>query len=230
MNNEQVTASSVETASECFALVYDSKLAAITLTNVRAVISISKLTRDQYIWASDEFTKRYTGTKHVDIVPEQVLHAHFSSGIPQSALCCTAEELRNQSEAHNYLKLIAETLHSIHNEIRGHREDLTTLKRDVATLNERLQQPIPVFDVLNPNPVTQEDIDELFDGIDVNDKRWVSQKEYANAIKCAVSTLQKYREKNSGIVFYSKNPLMGKDKAGNIFLKHKGKETLYLLR
>ena len=61
-------------------------------------------------------------------------------------------------------------------------------------------------------------------------KAQTPQITHADVIKYAVSTLQKYREKDNGVVFYSKNPLMGKDKAGNIFLKRKGKETLYLLR
>jgi len=100
-------------------------------------------------------------------------------------------------------------------------------------LKECLQQPIPIYRVPKPNPVTQEDVDEILDGIDIADKRWIPQDKYANAIGCKVPTLQKGRETKNGVIFSSKNSRMGMDKAGNIFLKPKksGKTpTLYLLR
>ena len=109
----------------------------------------------------------------------------------------------------------------------AYREDLK------AILSECLQQPIPVYRVPHPNPVTQEDIDELLDGIDVLDERWVSRKEYADAIGCAESTLQKYREAKHDVKFSSKNPLMGIDGGGNIFCKIRDKHnapSLYFLR
>jgi len=139
MENELMVTSPVETSNECYALVFDGDLNRKTLVNPRAVISIAKLTREQCIWASGEFRKRYTGTKSVDLVPERVLHAFFPSGIPKTALCCTVEELRKQNESPDFLKLIAETLNSLLHEIRGFREEGKKFHEKVEVLNERLQ-------------------------------------------------------------------------------------------
>lgn len=157
-------------------------------------------------------------------VLEQTPLAHCFSKIPEDVPRYTTDYLCKQNEAIlDRLKTIAEMSCAIHNEIKGHREAVTTL-------TERLQQPILVYHVPNSYPITQKDVDELLNSIDTADERWLSQEEYADAIGCKVSTLRKYREKKNGARFHSKNPLMGQDKAGHIFLKRGSKETMYLLR
>ena len=103
----------------------------------------------------------------------------------------------------------------------------------INRLCNRLDEPISVYQVPKPNSVIQEDIDELLDRIDANDTRWVSAQEYADAVGCKVSTLRKYRETENGVVFSLKNPLMGMDKAHNIFRKtgyEQNAPCLYLCR
>jgi hypothetical protein len=111
-------------------------------------------------------------------------------------------------------------------------EVIEAIKENTAVLKEWGQQPIPVYRVPHPNPVTQEDIDEILDryDVDVADKRWKLQSEYAELIGCEVGTLRAGREKKNGVVFSSKNSNLGMDKAGNIFLKRGNNETLYFLR
>jgi len=233
----------IETAKECFALVFDSSSCdplrpiddAMILHETEAVIAIGKLTEEQYRRLPGEFDKRYTGAKRVVFTIEGGWGAHLIPDIPKDMLCCLtecplSEYLREQNDLQREMLAV---LNEIKEQDRKHYEEVRVLREDVTVLKECLQQPIPIYRVPKPNPVTQEDVDEILDGIDIADKRWIPQDKYANAIGCKVPTLQKGRETKNGVIFSSKNSRMGMDKAGNIFLKPKksGKTpTLYLLR
>ena len=115
MKNELKATSTDEAASECYALVFDSDIDAIRLKNIRAVIAIGRLTREQYCCISDEFNRHYTGMKRVNFILEQTDYAHTLSDIPKGVTCYTTDELLNevlhkQNELLNILKPIAEVL------------------------------------------------------------------------------------------------------------------------
>ena len=89
----------IETAKECFALVFDSSSCdplrpiddAMIFHETEAVIAIGKLTDEQYRRLPGEFDKRYTGAKRVFFTIEGGWGAHFIPDIPKDMLCCLTE-------------------------------------------------------------------------------------------------------------------------------------------
>ena len=115
MNDELVVTSPNDTASECFALVYNRSCDALFLSNVEAVIAVGSLTSEQYCHLASEFKKRYTETKakmkHVVFVLEQTVYARCLSDIPESVPRYTIDDLHKQNESiSGDLKIIVEAL------------------------------------------------------------------------------------------------------------------------
>ena len=96
-------------ANECYALVFDNSRDALMLRNVRAVISIGKLTDEQYRRVPDEFERHYTRTNHVIFVLEQTDFAHLVFAIDSAAAKippCTIEALDKQKDLHDDIRWV----------------------------------------------------------------------------------------------------------------------------
>ena len=97
VENKLTVVPPVEPANECFAMIFDSDLDAKTLTNIRAVVALGKLTREQYCRVPGEFNRVYTETnavkKYVNFILEQSEYAHILSTLPKNVVYCTRADI-----------------------------------------------------------------------------------------------------------------------------------------
>jgi Arc/MetJ-type ribon-helix-helix transcriptional regulator len=119
-----------QSASECYALIYNSSSDSLLLRNVRAVIGVGSLTSEQYRYLDSEFKKRYTETKtekmYVVFVLEQTPLAYCLSNIPENVPRYGIDYLSKQNEViikqgevrNDHLKTITEVLVPVLNEAR----------------------------------------------------------------------------------------------------------------